>query len=274
MEQRGWATRSHEINFTAPDRSASIDVGLNRGCTLFPGLAVPHVYIADPLLSTCEYVSHVSPGPKLLVPGQACIEDYDCDASQNHHCHLSERCAPGRPAGAPCNSGNGAWCACAHLWAWPRGGICTPIHFDQSHTPPGCAPGLGCKLLSSPQMECFVVDCSLQPDGGESCTQDRALSIPCAFANATSACPVGFAVQHGNRRPQHRDRGLCALGDDGGGGLFVLRRPPTVWRWAHVPDGDRCLCSGRGTGAALPHCTQPVRRHAGPGVYFADGGAL
>lgn len=42
--------------------------------------------------------------------GQSCVEDYDCDPTQNHHCHLSRRvCAEGQPEGAPCNGGNGTF---------------------------------------------------------------------------------------------------------------------------------------------------------------------
>jgi hypothetical protein len=42
--------------------------------------------------------------------GQPCLEDYDCDPSRGHHCHISRKvCAEGQPEGAPCNGGNGTF---------------------------------------------------------------------------------------------------------------------------------------------------------------------
>lgn len=40
-------------------------------------------------------------------------------------------------------------------------------------------------------MECFPTECAPQADGSELCTQGRGLGIPCAFENASVACPPG-----------------------------------------------------------------------------------
>lgn len=138
--------------------------------------------------------------------GQACIEDYDCDASQGHHCHLSKRvCAPGRPAGAPCISGIGTWCSvCGRSGAALR----PPSNANAQSPHQGCASGLGCKLLPPP-MECFPVQCIPQPDGSDSCTQGRSLGIPCAFENATLACPAGSQCNMASADPTVGS-GVCA----------------------------------------------------------------
>jgi hypothetical protein len=125
----------------------------------------------------------LSPWPYHCQPpvplGQPCLEDYDCDASQAHHCHLTKRvCARGQPEGAPCNTGA------------------------------GCGPGLGCQLRP-PRMECFLTECTPDPaDGSERCVQGASVGIPCAFDNATAACPHGSLCNVAAEDPS-RGFGVC-----------------------------------------------------------------
>lgn len=71
--------------------------------------------------------------------GQPCVEDYDCNATQGHHCHVRDRvCARGQPVGAPCNGGNGACVYVIYMcvYGYACRGVCRESAVDGRLTHP------------------------------------------------------------------------------------------------------------------------------------------